>query len=82
MGETFPAHDELDVMEGRTIYKSDDWWKAVLLYEGFGERNIGIYLWKKDEDWKRQQKYVVRSEDEWHKDRAAVESLLPELAEI
>lgn len=82
MTDEFPVHEELEILDGRTIFKSDDWWKAVVLYEGFSGREIGIYLWKQTEDrWKRQQKYVIRSEEDWEKDLEAVRSLLERLTE-
>lgn len=82
MTDDFPTHGELEILDGRTIFKSDDWWKAAVLYEGFSRREIGIYLWKQTGDrWKRQQKYVIRSEEDWETDREAVSSLLGELTE-
>lgn len=82
MTDAFPVHDELDIIDGRTIFKSDKWWKAVVLYEGFSGREIGVYLWKQTEDrWKRQQKYVIRSEDDWEKDQEAIGTLLNGLAD-
>lgn len=77
MTDEFPVHEELEVLDGRTIFKSSGWWKAVVLYKGFSGREIGIYLWKQTGDrWKRQQKYVIRSEDDWETDQEAVKSLL------
>lgn len=75
----YPVHSQLDVLDGKTISKNEEWWKAAILYERYG-RKIGVYLWhKEDGDWKRKQKYVVRSLDDWTKDRAAIEGLLPKL---
>lgn len=77
MSEEFPIHEDLGVVDGRTIFKSSDWWKAVVLYEGFSGREIGIYLWKQNGDgWKRQQKYAIRSKDDWETDQEAIGSLL------
>ena len=82
MTDEFPVHEKLEVLDGRTIFKSSDWWKAVVLYKGFNGREIGIYLWKQNGDrWKRQQKYVIRSEDDWETDQEAVKSLLEGLTE-
>ena len=51
----FPVHEELEVLDGKIIFKSSDWLKAVVLYKGFSGREIGIYLWKQTGDsWKRQ----------------------------
>lgn len=80
MPDDFPVHDKLTVIDGRTIFKSNNWWKAVVLYEGFGRQNVGVYLWKSSGDgWTRQQKYVVRSKDDWEKDQQAVEGLICQL---
>jgi hypothetical protein len=82
MIDEFPVHEELEVLDGKTIFKSSDWLKAVVLYKGFSGREIGIYLWKQTGDsWKRQQKYVIRSKDDWETDQEAVKSLLEGLAE-
>lgn len=76
----FPIHEELDVLDGVTIYKNADWWKAVILYDGFSGNEIGVYLWKRDAGgWKRKRKYVVRSREDWQEDRAAIEEFLTEL---
>lgn len=75
----YPVHSAIDIVDGTTIYKNEEWWKAAVLYERHG-RKIGIYLWhKEDGEWKRKQKYVVRSLDDWIDDRAAIEQLLPQL---
>lgn len=77
----FPVHEDLEIQDGHTIYKSDDWWKAVVLYDGFRESpEIGVYLWKKvDDDWRRQQKYVVRSADDWEQDKESIEQFVAEI---
>ncbi len=78
----FPVHEDLDVQDGETIFKSDDWWKAIVLYEGYRGPEIGIYLWQdQDEDWKRSQKYVIRSQEDWEDDKEAVEKYVSELSE-
>lgn len=83
MSDEFPTHEELEVLDGRTIFKSNDWWKAAVLYNGFSGREIGIYLWKQNGDrWKRQQKYVIRSENDWETDQEAVKPLLKRLAKL
>jgi hypothetical protein len=73
----FPVHDELDVQNGETIFKSDDWWKAIVLYEGYRGMEGAIYLWQaNDGDWNRSQKYVIRSEDDWEQDKEAIERFI------
>lgn len=76
----FPIHEELEVQGGQTVFKSDDWWKAVVRYNGFRGDEVGVYLWKnKDGDWRRQQKYVIRSNDDWDRDKALIEEFVDEL---
>lgn len=76
----FPVHEDLDVQDGETVFKSDDWWKAVVLYEGYRGREIGVYLWQhRDGDWRPQQKYVIRSQDNWEQDRQVIEEFVDEL---
>ena len=83
MTDEFPVHDDLDVIEGRTIFKSDGWWKAAVLYDGYRGHDIAIYLWKEESSrWKRKQKYVVHSKDDWNDDRKAIEDLLVPLSQI
>ena len=82
MSDQFPIHEDLNELDGRTVYKSSNWWKAVVLYEGFSGRKISIYLWKQKEgSWKRKQKYVIESEDDWEADQEAVQSLIKGLTE-
>ena len=40
----FPVHEDLEVQDGQTVFKSDDWWKAVVLYEEYRGAEIGVYL--------------------------------------
>lgn len=78
---TFPVHEELDVQDGETVFKSDAWWKAVVLYEGYRGTELAVYLWQHtdDDDWRRQQKYVIRSQDDWETDKETIEKSVDEL---
>lgn len=76
----FPVHEDLDVQDGETVFKSDDWWKAVVLYEGYRGPEIGVYLWqRRNGDWRRQQKYVIRSQDDREQDKAVIEEFVTDL---
>jgi hypothetical protein len=76
----FPVHEDLDVQKGETIFKSDDWWKAVILYDGYRGPEISVYLWQhRDGDCRRQQKYVIRSQDDWEQDKTVIEDFVAEL---
>lgn len=78
----FPVDEELDIIDGVTQYKTGDWWKAVVLYEGYGRREIAVYLWmQKEGEWRRKQKYKIGTPDEWERDKQAIESLVGKLPE-
>lgn len=72
----FPVHDNIDVLDGETLFKSDDWWKAVIIAVGYKSPDVLVYLWRKDgQSWKRKQKYKVSSED-WEEEKQAIERLV------
>jgi hypothetical protein len=76
----FPVHDSIDVLDGETIYKTTEWWKAVVLYAGYSDTKIGVYLWQHtEEEWRRRQKFVVRSRDDWERDSGYIETYLSKL---
>lgn len=80
----FPVHESLDVLDGETIYRTDEWHKAVVLYRysitESDSPELAIYLWhKEDGKWKRKQKYVARTSDAWEEDRGVIERFLPAL---
>ena len=78
--EKFPVHESIKVLEGITIDKSSKWWSAIILSENRGRKQIATYLWTKRNDvWKRKQKFVVRNIKDWNKIKEAVEKLLPKL---
>lgn len=80
MNEIFPVHETIETKQGYTIYKSEDWWKAVILYERGQKPRVGIYLWNRTGDgWTRKQKYAVDSVEDWERERDAVDSLIEEL---
>ncbi len=64
--QLFPVHEVIKVIEGINIYRSEKWWKAALLTESYGKRQVTIYQWlKRDEKWKRKQKMSITSKEEW-----------------
>lgn len=80
---TFPVSDSLTVLDGNTIYKTDEWHKAAVLYTYGAESSdssdpeLAIYLWHKREgQWNRKQKYSIRTADGWAEDREVLERLL------
>lgn len=68
--EQYPVDPAIKVLKAKDIYKTEKWWKAVLLVDSFGTRVVSVYQWIKDKNtgkWKRKQKMTVKSKDEWSK---------------
>ncbi|MEM2118912.1 MAG: hypothetical protein QW840_02185, partial [Candidatus Bathyarchaeia archaeon] len=68
-------------------FKSQKWWEAIVIFEYYGKRTIGLYLWEKRKDketgiegWKRKHKFNIRSEEEWNKLKNAIEQFTSKLA--
>jgi len=78
--EKLPISEFYKVVEYVTIFKSQKWWEAVVIFESYGKRSIGLYLWqKREEAWKRKHKFNIRNMDEWNKLKNAIEQLVPKL---
>lgn len=76
--ERLPISDFYKVVDYVTIFRSEKWWEAVVVFESFGKRSIGLYLWqKRNNAWKRKHKFNVRNLEEWNKLKAAIEKLAP-----
>jgi len=79
--EKLPISEFYTVVDSVTIFKSQKWWEAIVVFESYGKRSIGLYLWQKKGDaWKRKHKFNVRNLDEWNKLKNAIEELSPKLA--
>jgi hypothetical protein len=80
LGEKLPISDFYKVIDYITIFKSEKWWEAIVIFESFGKRSIGLYLWQKRNDvWKRKHKFNVRNMEEWNRLKDAIERLAPKL---
>jgi aminopeptidase len=78
--EKLPISEFYKVIYYTTIFKSDLWWEAVVVFETCGKRQIGMYLWqKRNGTWKRKNKFGIRTLDEWSKLKAAMDQLTPKL---
>jgi len=78
--EKLPISDFYKVVDSVTIFKNQKWWEAIVVFESYGKRSIGMYLWQKREDiWKRKHKFNVRNLEEWNKLKNAVEQLTSKL---
>jgi hypothetical protein len=79
--EKLPISDFYKVIDSVTLFKNQKWWEAVVVFESFGKRSIGMYLWqKREETWKRKHKFNIRNLEEWNKLKNAVEQLAPKLS--
>jgi len=78
--QKLPISDFYKVIDYVTMFKSKKWWEAIVVFESFGKRSIGLYLWRnKDGAWKRKHKFQIRNLDEWSKLKSAIEQLTPKL---
>jgi hypothetical protein len=78
--EKLPISSVYKVVDYVTIFKTDLWWEAIVVFETYGKRQIGMYLWqKRNSVWKRKNKFGVRTLDEWEKLKEAVDQLAPKL---
>jgi hypothetical protein len=78
--ERLPVSEKVKVLRFQTLFKGGRWWAVAGLFEDFGRKHIALYLWfKRGDSWKRRQKFVFRSREEWEKAKKAIESLVAEL---
>ncbi len=78
--ENYPVDENLKQLAGKTIYKTEKWWKAAVLSEGWGKKALTVYLWQfRNGDWKVVQKYKIHRKDEWAKDKETIEALIEKL---
>lgn len=78
--EKLPISEFYKVVDSITIFKNQKWWEAIVIFESYGKRSIGMYLWqKRQEGWKRKHKFNVRNIEEWNKLKNAIEQLAPKL---
>ncbi len=78
--EKLPISSVYKVIEYTTLFKTDRWWEAVVVFETYGKPQLGLYLWqKRDGVWKRKNKFSVHNLEEWDKLKAIVEYLAPKL---
>lgn len=78
--EKLPISEFYKVVDSVTIFKNKNWWEAIVIFESYGKRSIGMYLWQKRQDvWKRKHKFNVRNLEEWNKLKNAVDQLVPRL---
>ena len=75
-----PVHDSLHVLEASDLYRTDEWWKAVVTYQFDTDSDTdetAVYLWHRDDDsWTRKNKYVVKTAEAWATDREIIDQYI------
>lgn len=78
--EDFPVSDYYETAAGETVFQSDGWWKAILKISKKGSyetEEVMIYLWQEvDGDWRRRQKFTIKSEERWREEVDVIESIV------
>ena len=78
--DVIPIKAPLKVIGHHNINKKFGWRAAVVLLESYAKKQICFYLWqKKDDVWKRKQKFGIHSQEDWYRMKEAVESYIGEL---
>jgi hypothetical protein len=78
--EALPVSEKVRVVRSQTLFKSGRWWAAVGLFEAFGRKHVALYLWfRRGDAWRRKQKFVFRSREEWEKVKKAIDKFAEEL---
>ncbi|MGB9966164.1 hypothetical protein [Halobacterium hubeiense] len=73
----YPVHPDVTVHSGETIYRTDEWWKAAVTHSyGDSDPELAIYLWHRDDDWSRKNKYHVKTAEAWHADKDRIKQYL------
>jgi hypothetical protein len=76
--ESYPASEALQVLEGKTISKSGDWWIAVLKVKSQFKTKpqVALYMWRRQGNvWKRKQKFTIVAGN-WERIKQAVDEML------
>jgi hypothetical protein len=75
--EDFPVHENLEVIDGQTLSKNEDWWKAAVVCDGYYGPEISVYLWQnKNGVWKRKQKLNIKNEEDWQELKLLMDSFV------
>lgn len=79
--EPVPIIAPLKIISYKTINKRFGWWSAVVLLESYGRKQICFYLWQKRENrWKRKQKFAIHSQEDWELISEAVNVMVGQLS--
>lgn len=80
MTDELPVHEKIKVTESKTLFKTNEWWKAITLQESFGGEEIAVYLWKKrGDEWVRKQKLTIKDPDKWEEIKNTINDFVKNL---
>lgn len=74
----FPVSDHINVIEGKTFYKEDGWWKAIVLYTkgSSSKKKLALYWWVLNDSWQRIGKWQAESMSQWEKEKRKMDSMI------
>ncbi len=77
---SLPVSDYLTVGDAATVFKTEDWWKAVVRIDSKGDwttREVIVYVWQNtDGEWHRRQKYAIKRKSDWEKEAEIISERL------
>ena len=78
--ERVPCHSEVKVLEQRNLFKTDKWWKAVVLGEVKGKKFLAVYMWqKRNGNWKQKHKMKLNRKADWIEMEPVIDELVERL---
>lgn len=78
--ERVPCHNEVKVLEQRNLFKTDKWWKAVVLGEVKSRKFLAIYMWqKRNGNWKQKHKMKLNKKADWTEMKPIIDGLIERL---
>lgn len=78
--ERVPCHSEVKVLEQRNLFKTDKWWKAVVLGEVKGRKFLAVYMWqKRNGNWKQKHKMKLNRKADWIEMKPVIDELIERL---
>lgn len=82
--EPLPFDETINLIDHRTIYKTEKWWCEVVLGNMFGHDKIMVYLWQRKDNgqWKRKQKMGINFSKDWENIKKAVDEFMPRIRTV
>lgn len=78
--ERVPCHSEVEVLEQKNLFKTDKWWKAVVLGKLRGRTFLAVYMWQKRNDqWKQKHKLKMNRKADWIEMKPIIDTMIERL---